>query len=69
LVNVQRGADEFVDVAAFLERDRRAALFQAYRAALERLQFLGRMLGAEEGTGVRNGTATALRIEGNPEKT
>lgn len=69
LANVQRGADEFVDVAAFLERDRRAALFQAYRAALERLQFLGRMLGAEEEAGIRNGTATTLRIEGDPEKT
>lgn len=69
LVNVQQGADEFVDVAAFLERDRRAALFQAYRAALERLQFLGRMLGAEEEAGVRNGTATTCRIAGDPEKT
>jgi len=49
LVHVQEGAEEFIDLAAFLERDRRTALFHAYRAALERLQFLGRILGAQDG--------------------
>jgi hypothetical protein len=69
LVNVQQGADEFVDVAAFLERDRRAALFQAYRAALERLQFLGRVLGAEDGPRIGDVSGTTLRIAGEKGQT
>ncbi len=48
LVNVQRGADELLDVAAFLEKDRRAAFFQAYWEALKRFQYLGQMLGVED---------------------
>ena len=39
LNNVKQGAEEFVDLAAFLERDRRAALFHAYRAAWSSCSF------------------------------
>jgi hypothetical protein len=48
LADVRARADALVDAAAFAKQDARAALFPAYRAALERLQFFGRMLGVED---------------------
>lgn len=51
LTQVRQGAEEFVDVAAFLEKDRRSALFSLHQAAMERLQYLGRLLGVDDQVG------------------
>ena len=48
LAQVCDQAERLIDVAAFLEKDRRELLYPRYRAALEQLQYLGRMLGAED---------------------
>lgn len=48
LTQVHDQAEAFIDVASFLEADRRRALYPQYWAALERLQYLGRVLGAGE---------------------
>jgi hypothetical protein len=48
LCEIRARADQLIDAAGFMEREKRTALFPAYRAALERLQFLGRVLGAED---------------------
>lgn len=45
---VRARADRLIDSAAFLDQEQRRGLFPAYRTAIERLQFLGRMLGAED---------------------
>lgn len=55
LTEVCARVEALIDVAAFAEHERRAALFPAYRAALERLQFLGRMLGADDEHHASNG--------------
>jgi hypothetical protein len=48
LTDVRDRADQLIDTTAFLEQEKRTALIPAYRAALDQLHFLGRVLGAEE---------------------
>jgi hypothetical protein len=48
LEDVRSKADRLIDVAGFMEHDRRTALFSSYQAALERFRFLGRILGVED---------------------
>jgi len=71
LTHVRLGAEEFVDVAAFLEKDRRSALCSLHLAAVERLQYLGRLLGVGDQVGPDNvGRAdctAASHLDGNDE--
>ena len=48
LADVRDRADVLVNAAAFADADRRAELIPLYRDALARLQYFGRMLGAED---------------------
>ena len=48
LTDVRDRADQLIDTTAFLEQEKRTELIPAYRAALDQLHFLGRVLGAEE---------------------
>lgn len=68
LADVRARADTLIDAAAFAEHKSRSALFPLYRAAMERLQCLGRMLGAEDE--LRNGRESESDSEicGNSEK-
>lgn len=50
LAEVATRAERLVDVAAFLDRDRRRSLVVLYDTAQERLEYLGRLLGAEDET-------------------
>ena len=48
LEDVRSRAEQLIDVAGFMERERRTALFPSYRAAFERFRYLGRVLGVED---------------------
>lgn len=48
LAEVAMRAEQLIDVAAFLARDRRQSLAVLYRVAQERLEYLGCLLGAED---------------------
>lgn len=50
LAEVATRAERLVDVAAFLDRDRRRSLVVLCHTAQERLEYLGRLLGAEDET-------------------
>jgi hypothetical protein len=51
LLEVCDRAEGLVDVAAFATQDRRTELFPVFRLALEKVTYLGRVLGADDEQG------------------
>jgi hypothetical protein len=49
LDRVRDGANELIDVVAFMSREERQSRFSLYQAALKQFHDLGRLLGAEDG--------------------